>query len=165
MNVRKKERMIYQDIVETPIGNLYLGADETGLIYVDTKLLFNQDSLRDKKITQTYVDQLSQYLKGTRQIFTCPISQHITGTSFQKLVWQQLALVPYGEIWNYSDLAQQINQSNAVRAVANAVGKNPLLIIWPCHRIIRKDGQLGGFRSGANWKYYLQELEKKGGSN
>lgn len=163
MNVRKEERMIYQDIVETPIGKLYLGVDETGLVYVDTQQRFlqpNEEPAIDQSITKCYTDQLSDYLTGNRQVFTCRISSSVTGTEFQKLVWQELAKVGYGEIWSYSDLANQINQPHAVRAVANAVGKNPLLIVWPCHRIIRKDGQLGGFRSGLDWKVYLQMLEK-----
>jgi len=69
----------------------------------------------------------------------------LVGTSFQREVWQEIKKIPKGETRTYKDIAIAINKPNSSRAVANACGKNPLLIIIPCHRVIRSDGNLGGY--------------------
>tara|TARA_B100001123_G_scaffold386378_1_gene460756 strand:+ start:424 stop:705 length:282 start_codon:yes stop_codon:yes gene_type:complete len=71
--------------------------------------------------------------------------ENLVGTSFQKEVWQEIQKIPKGETRTYKDIAIAINKPNSSRAVANACGKNPLLITIPCHRVIRSDGNLGGY--------------------
>lgn len=86
---------------------------------------------------------------------------HFIGTSFQQTVWQALLAVPYGETRSYTDIARNINRPTAIRAVANAIGQNPLLFVVPCHRIIHKNGDISGFSSGIDLKKYLLNMERK----
>lgn len=102
---------------------------------------------------------LSAYLQGRTTSFDLPLDL-THGTSFQRQVWRALQTIPYGQTTTYSALAQQIGRPTASRAVANAVGKNPLLIIVPCHRVLRKDHTLGGYRGGLPMKRRLLTLEK-----
>lgn len=85
----------------------------------------------------------------------------LNGTDFQKKVWQQLCQIPTGQTQTYSQIAKAIGQAKAPRAVGKACHQNPLLIIVPCHRVIRSDGQFGGFALGLEAKKYLLGLEKK----
>ncbi|MEA1885060.1 MAG: methylated-DNA--[protein]-cysteine S-methyltransferase [Thermotogota bacterium] len=117
-------------------------------------------------------DQIKQYIKGDRKEFNLnnylkwffnedqpdEDSQH--GTQFQKKVWQALLTIPYGTCCSYSEVAEQIGQPTAVRAVANVIGRNPLLMVIPCHRVIRKNGELGGFSAGLGLKKRLLKLER-----
>ena len=83
------------------------------------------------------------------------------GTEFQKLVWKEIANIPDGKVITYQDLALKINRPKSVRAVASACGKNPFLPKVPCHRVVRKDGSLGGYsaKGGINKKKKLLENE------
>lgn len=101
--------------------------------------------------------QVDEYLKGKRQTFRLPLALY--GTDFERSVWQTVRTIPYGQLATYSDIARKIKKPQAVRAVANAVGKNPILFVIPCHRVIRKDGDLGGFRAGTELKKHLLRLE------
>lgn len=101
--------------------------------------------------------EILEYLRAKRRRFT--LCREARGTPFQRIVWKQLATIPYGETRTYSDIAGAIGKSKASRAVGNAVGKNPLPILIPCHRVVRKDG-LGGFTAGVSKKIALLKLEK-----
>lgn len=101
--------------------------------------------------------QLEEYFKRQRTTFELPIK--FVGTPFQKKVWQQLLNIPYGQVINYEQLAQRIEQPTAFRAVGNANGKNPLPIIVPCHRVINKNGHIGGYTGGVEVKETLLKLE------
>ena len=83
------------------------------------------------------------------------------GTSFQQRVWKKLTSIPFGKTQNYQWLATSIGQPKSFRAVGNANGKNPIPLVVPCHRVIRKNGELGGFTGGTHLKKYLLDLEKK----
>ena len=108
---------------------------------------------------------MEEYFDGKRKEFN--IKLDIRGTEFQKQCWKTLTKVPYGETISYSDEAKMIGNDKAVRAVGSANGKNCIPIIIPCHRIISKDGKLGGYSGGEGGnkgieiKKYLLELEKK----
>ncbi|MHC9532001.1 methylated-DNA--[protein]-cysteine S-methyltransferase [Dellaglioa sp. L3N] len=110
---------------------------------------------------QTITEELQAYFIGVRQEFTVAIDFDVSGTKLQNEVWQQLRLIPYGETRSYSELALKVGHPEAVRAVASAVGRNPILMVVPCHRIVRKDGSLGGYRGGSKMKKQLLELECK----
>lgn len=102
--------------------------------------------------------QLEEYFQGKRKSFDLPVSPQ--GTDFQKRAWQTLLEIPYGETISYSQEAERVNCSCA-RAVGSANGKNPILIVIPCHRVINKDGRLGGYTGGLEVKEFLLELEKR----
>jgi O-6-methylguanine DNA methyltransferase len=105
--------------------------------------------------------QLQEYFTGKRRQFD--VECVFAGTPFQELVWRSLLSIPYGESISYSQLAKKISHPESSRAVGNALGVNPLAIIVPCHRVILKDGALGGYSGGLERKKYLLELE--GGLN
>ncbi|HMB15926.1 MAG TPA: methylated-DNA--[protein]-cysteine S-methyltransferase [Pelovirga sp.] len=88
-----------------------------------------------------------------------PLRLHLRGTDFQLKVWQQLLLVPPGDLISYQQLAQLSGQPAAARAVGRAVGRNPICYVIPCHRVIRSDGSLGGYRSGILRKKNLLDSE------
>ncbi|HHT55565.1 MAG TPA: methylated-DNA--[protein]-cysteine S-methyltransferase [Acholeplasma sp.] len=101
--------------------------------------------------------ELTNYLLGKSKELNFPYQ--LIGTNFQKSVWEILLKINYGETLNYEDIAVKLGDKNKVRAVGNAVGKNPILIKVPCHRVIRKNGELGGFSSGIDVKLKLHEIE------
>ncbi len=103
--------------------------------------------------------QLDEYFTGTRSSFEISLMMH--GTNFQISVWKELQDIPYGATVSYSEIALRIGKSNAVRAVANAIGANLISIFIPCHRVIGSNGTLTGYRGGLNSKRKLLELETK----
>lgn len=102
--------------------------------------------------------QLLEYLEGKRRKFDIPL--HLEGTDFQKNVWKALLDIKYGESKSYKDIAREIGNPKGYRAVGAANGKNPILIVIPCHRVIGADGKLGGYSSGLDLKRKLLKLEK-----
>lgn len=112
------------------------------------------------KLTDKLIKELKEYLKGTREDFTIYDSTLLAGTDFQKSVWQELLNIPYGQTKTYKEIAKAINNEKAIRAVATAIGKNPLMIIIPCHRVIGSDRKLRGYAYGLETKKKLLSLEK-----
>ncbi|TSD78440.1 methylated-DNA--[protein]-cysteine S-methyltransferase [Pseudomonas sp. KBS0710] len=104
--------------------------------------------------------QLREYFNGTRNQFDLELN--FDGTDFQKQVWQALLTIPFGETRSYSQIARQIGNPKAVRAVGAANGRNPISIIAPCHRVIGASGGLTGFAGGLEAKQYLLALEDRG---
>jgi O-6-methylguanine DNA methyltransferase len=104
------------------------------------------------------IDQFIAYFKGQRVIFTerLDLSRH---TPFQRSVWKATQEIPYGKTRSYAEVARIIGKPSAPRAVGQALGRNPLLIIIPCHRVLASDGTLGGFGGGLELKRYLLDLE------
>ncbi|NIF30329.1 methylated-DNA--[protein]-cysteine S-methyltransferase [Pantoea sp. Tr-811] len=101
--------------------------------------------------------QLGEYFAGKRQQFDLMLD--FAGTDFQRQVWSALLTIPFGQTRSYSDIARQIGNPNAVRAVGAANGRNPISIIAPCHRVIGASGGLTGFAGGLPAKQYLLALE------
>ena len=101
--------------------------------------------------------QLDEYFLGKRTIFNIKINPK--GTDFQKLVWSELQNIPYGKIKSYSEIAAAAGNKNAQRAVGNACNKNPIMIIIPCHRVISKNNNLGGYAYGRSIKQKLLNIE------
>ena len=115
--------------------------------------------VRNSEMTQDAIDELDAYLSGQKQRFTCPVDFQ-WGTSFEQEVWRHLLTIPYGSSTTYSRVAQAIGRPQAVRAVGSAIGKNPLSIVVPCHRVLTKDGRLGGYSGGLDMKRTLLAIEK-----
>ncbi|GAB4316167.1 MAG: hypothetical protein Kow00117_07920 [Phototrophicales bacterium] len=114
--------------------------------------------VKDSDILQEYVTQLQDFLSGHCTDF-CPRLDVLKGTTFQRDVWDTLRQLPAGTTITYQELAERINRPKATRAVANACGSNVLAIAIPCHRVIRHDGILTGYRWGIAWKKRLLAIE------
>ncbi len=104
------------------------------------------------------VKQINEYFSGKRKTFKMKLYLH--GTEFQKKVWSAIAEVKYGKTASYDWLSNRIKNPGALRAVGTACGKNPLPIVIPCHRIISKDGGIGGFGGGIPLKRIMLKIEK-----
>lgn len=160
--------IIYYDIKYIGEDEYIFCFDNNNLVYlglnnIRTKAfekLTKGKVLKEKKIkNEKYKLQLLEYFQGTREHFS--IDFKLIGTDFQKKVWEGLLSIKYGEIISYLDLAKSLDIEKSVRAVANAVAQNPLLIVVPCHRVIGIGGKLCGYRDGIDMKKKLIELESK----
>jgi methylated-DNA-[protein]-cysteine S-methyltransferase len=151
--------------MESKIGPLYLVASELGLQGIfwnqqGSHLLKSFKGAEDEVIIlKKAVTELEEYLSGNRRKFSLPFD--LKGTPFQKRVWEQLMKIPYGKTCSYQEIARQIKNEKAIRAVGSANGKNPLCIVIPCHRVIASNGTLGGYSGGLEIKEKLLELERK----
>ncbi|MCF6514628.1 methylated-DNA--[protein]-cysteine S-methyltransferase [Lactobacillus sp. S2-2] len=112
----------------------------------------------DSTYTSQYYKEIKEYIKGKRKYFDLAIDYLGIGTDLQLKVWKRIQEIPYGEKITYSKLADEVH-SNATRAVASAVAKNPILIIVPCHRVVRKDNKSLKYRGGLELIEYLNYLE------
>lgn len=143
--------------IDTKIGKLLIGVSHNKI----TKILFNQpkNSLKGikPKIVTSLENQLLEYFNGHRKTFQLEYS--LKGTDFQKEVWKKLLDISYGKTISYGKLAAQLGDVKKIRAVANAVGKNPIPIVIPCHRVVGMHGNLTGYIGGLANKKYLIELE------
>jgi methylated-DNA-[protein]-cysteine S-methyltransferase len=115
-----------------------------------------QISINDERIKKVF-SQLKEYFSRQRKIFDLPLE--LSGTDFQKKVWNALTKIPYGKTITYGELANRLGDKNYMRAVAAANGLNPIPIIIPCHRVIGSDGNLTGYGGGLDVKQKLLELE------
>ena len=152
----------------SPVGRLKLVASEHGLLAI----LWENDGPKRVRLGATIEDanhttlretarQLDDYFAGRRTTFSVPLA--FNGTDFQKQVWQALLAIPFGETRTYGQLAAQLGNPFASRAVGAANGKNPISIIAPCHRVIGGNGKLTGFAGGLEAKAFLLGLEGNGG--
>ena len=110
-----------------------------------------------KSLTDT-LKQLGEYFKGRRRRFSVPLK--IRGTDFQKKVWRELVRISYGRTASYKEIAARVGRPRAWRAVAGAVAANKILVLIPCHRVIRSNQSLGGYAAGPRRKRLLLGLEK-----
>lgn len=144
-------------IIKTPLGFTKIIGDIDGITSVT--VLNSEEKITDIVPTELEdcVIQLNEYFSGIRKKFNLNLNPK--GTDFQKKVWQQLEQIPYGKTLSYLELSKQLGDVKAIRAVANANGKNPLWIIIPCHRVIGSDGSLTGYAGGLHRKKWLLEHE------
>lgn len=151
------------DYCDSPIGPLLLAGDEGGLELIGFpegkgRIEPKPDWRRDGAPFLQAREQLAEYFAGRRTDFDLPLHPH--GTAFQLAVLGALRTIPYGETRSYADIARQLGQPKAVRAVGAANGRNPLPIVIPCHRVIGADGSLTGFGGGVEVKRFLLDLEQ-----
>jgi methylated-DNA-[protein]-cysteine S-methyltransferase len=114
-----------------------------------------------KELFSDLTEKFQDYYSGKENSFSVELD-FSNASAFQKQVWEAARLIPYGETRSYGWVARQIGKPKAARAVGQALGKNPFLIVVPCHRVIAGDGTLGGFGGGLEMKKTLLELEKAG---
>lgn len=146
-----------QVIINTPLGKTKITGDENGILSV---VVSNEDMTVSKSIPKELkecITQLEEYFKGSRQQFQIKLNPE--GTKFQKRVWNELLKIPYGKTISYLELTKKLGDAKAIRAVANANGKNPVWIIIPCHRVIGSNGSLTGYAGGLHRKKWLLDHE------
>lgn len=151
--------------MDSPVGALKLVAHDQALVAVmwdneDHKRVRLAELVEDRQhpMLHKVKQQLQEYFEGQRQQFDLPLD--FQGTAFQQQVWQALLSIPYGETRSYKEIAVQLGNEKAVRAVGAANGKNPISIIAPCHRVIGSSGALVGFAGGLDKKQILLSLEQ-----
>lgn len=148
----------------SPIGNLRI-CEKSGAItnlYLEKgepETVISRKYEKHSDLLYEAYRQLREYFLGHRIRFDLPVN--CQGTRFQQKVWKELQNIPYGETRSYEDIATGIGNKKAVRAVGQANNKNPVMIVVPCHRVIHKNGSLGGFGCGVEIKQYLLELERR----
>jgi methylated-DNA-[protein]-cysteine S-methyltransferase len=151
--------------IESPVGKLKLVASEKALVAI----LWEKDNPRRVRLTELVANdrhpilveaerQLSEYFAGKRKMFS--VALDMRGTRFQQDVWETLLAIPFGQTRSYGQLAKQLGNPRATRAVGAANGRNPISIIVPCHRVIGSSGKLTGFAGGLEVKAQLLSLEK-----
>lgn len=144
-------------IIKSPLGFTKICGDDDGISSVT--ILNSEENITDiiPEVLEDCVMQLKEYFDGTRQQFSLKLNPE--GTSFQKHVWQHLEQIPFGKTISYLELSKQVGDVKAIRAVANANGKNPIWIIIPCHRVIGSNGSLTGYAGGLHRKQWLLQHE------
>lgn len=158
MNEEEGQHITYFD---SPIGIIEIKAGDEGI----TSVLFAEKEKKPTmpvtKILQTATRQIEEYFEGKRELFDLPLE--MKGTELQKEIWKQLLLIPYGKTVSYSDIALAVSSPDSARAVGNITGKNNLLILVPCHRVIAKNRNLTGYKGGLQRKKWLLDFEKNAG--
>lgn len=141
--------------VDTPLGALALEADAEGL----TAASFAPRNWKEQTcpLLEEAARQVEEWFAGARKAFALPLA--VRGTPFQKAVWKQLQAIPWGEYRTYGEIARNLGKPGAARAVGNACGANPLVLIIPCHRVLARNGRLGGFSAGLELKKKLLQRE------
>ena len=157
--------MIIYRMHESPLGRLLLAASDAGLcgLYFDSHRHFrgpqgwregDHPHLRQAAI------ELDAYFSGERRAFDVPLD--LCGTPFQQAVWRRLSTLEFGATSTYLSHARAVGAGHAVRAVGTAIGRNPISIIIPCHRVLASDGRLAGYAGGLERKRYLLAFESAG---
>ena len=163
--------MLFAKSIDTPIGQLLLIANEDSLLLsefdeepiVNSKLntfaekLNLEISKEENSVLKKAEEELNLYFKKELTAFTIPLSP--VGTEFQKNVWSSLQEIPFGKMKTYKIQSEHLNSPDAIRAIASANGKNPVVIIIPCHRVIGSDGTLTGYAGGLWRKKWLLQHE------
>lgn len=158
--------MTYYRMHASPLGSLLLAASEQGLcgLYFEAHRHFRGAQgwvqADDHPHLRRAAGQLDDYFSGKRRVFDLPLD--LAGTPFQQKVWAHLPQVPYGETASYMLHARAVGAEHAVRAVGTAIGRNPVSIIVPCHRIVASNGALAGYAGGLERKRYLLAFEAAG---
>jgi methylated-DNA-[protein]-cysteine S-methyltransferase len=155
---------LFRSIFETPYGSMQTAVDADGVLVevwlpnrgpkVESAAAFSKTAL---EATQSAQEQLREYFNGARRTFELLIEPR--GSPFERIVWERLRAIPYGQTTSYGAIASELGHVNGARAVGRANGSNPIPIIIPCHRVIGTNGRLTGYGGGLPLKQALLELE------
>ena len=154
--------MMFSYIYNTIIGNIAIFCENDFIVsikFIDKNFNSSNIEFKETKLIKDTYKQLSEYFLGKRKFFIVPLKQN--GTDFQNKVWNALKKIPYGETRSYKDIAIEIGNPKACRAVGMANNKNKIPIIIPCHRVIGINNKLVGYAGGLHIKMKLLELEKE----
>lgn len=154
-------------VVDSPVGPLTLVSDGehlTGVYFTEHRhppgdvgrAVAAEEAT---EVLRAAAGQLAEYFAGTRTDFELPVAA--TGTDFQQRVWTLLREIPYGRTWSYGQLAAELGQPGASRAVGLANGRNPVSIVVPCHRVVGASGAITGYGGGIERKQALLDLERR----
>ena len=158
---------ICRSFISTPMGDILIVAQKGSLIYSHWSSKKNHEQTlplemvnvpKDQSVLERASGEIRAYFAGELSQFSLPY-KFVEGTDFQKGVWREIAKIPFGETVSYSTLARSLGVPQGVRPVASACGANPLLLLIPCHRVLRKNGNLGGFAAGLDVKKTLLKVE------
>lgn len=158
--------MMQYSWLKMPHHRYLLVADQGSLVFVGSPDASLSEAARyvtgpfeqDEQRMRPFEAALVAYLTGQTKTINVPVA--FRGTDLQQATWQYLQTIPYGETRTYAQVAAAVHHANAFQAIGNAVGRNPLMMVIPCHRVLRKDGGLGGFRGGLALKRKLLALEQ-----
>jgi len=146
--------MKFFDSFESPLGPVYMIFTGGAL----TGISFKKPHLKKGKAPEKFIRELEDYFEGRLRRFTQKTA-FPEGTDFEKAVWAAIGEVPYGETRTYKWLAERVGSPGGARAVGQALSKNPIPIVVPCHRVIESTGDIGGYSSGVDIKRRLLEME------
>jgi len=160
---------VYYASCASPIGDIWVASDKTGVCLLSfgvNKEKFMEElaaaglphARPDQAFNQGILEEIKAYFEGKVASFSSPL--HVHGRPFEIRVWQALQRIPLGETRSYEEIACAIGNPRACRAVGAANRRNPIPLLIPCHRVIRKDGGLGGFASGTKIKEWLLQFEQ-----
>ena len=169
MSTARSSTTYTHKVMHSPVGALTLVATGRGLAAV----LWEHERVGRVRVGLEHEDtchpvlleaerQLTEYFAGRRTTFALTLDPQ--GTAFQRVVWEALGTIPFGETRSYAQIARQIGRPTAVRAVGAANGRNPLSIVTPCHRVIGTNGGLTGFAGGLDRKAFLLRFERRTGA-
>lgn len=147
--------MTRTDTIHTPLGPLYLVFEGRRLLSLS---FTTKPSVKIARAPDNIRTELEEYFQGRRTMFTLEIGL-ADCTPFERSVWLALREIPYGETRSYKWVAETVGRNNAARAVGQALSKNPLPVVLPCHRVIESGGHLGGYSEGESIKVRLLEME------
>ncbi len=148
---------IFVAYLQSPLGLVEIKGTDKHITSVNFVIEKGEESENLPSIILQCKKELEEYFAGTRKEFT--VKHKAEGSDFQKTVWKELMEIKYGETKSYGDIAKQMKDVNASRAVGHANGKNPIAIIVPCHRVIGESGKLTGYAGGMWRKQWLLDLE------
>jgi methylated-DNA-[protein]-cysteine S-methyltransferase len=161
---------VYYSSISSPIGTIWVAADREGVCLVRLGIReeeFLEEMQRrlgwlpqaDQEFNRGVSEEIGAYFKGKVVRFSSPL--HLQGGIFDVKVWKALQRIPLGETRSYEEIAREVGSPEACRAVGGANRRNPLPLLIPCHRVIRKNGELGGFACGQEIKQWLLQFEQK----
>lgn len=148
---------IFCDYFCSPLGVIEITVINNSIVSV--KFVDHIGTVIPHPIIDSCKQQLNLYFSKKSTVFSLPMNP--VGTPFQQKVWKTLETICFGKVTSYKELAKQMGRPTSVRAIANAISKNPILILIPCHRVIGSDGSLTGYVAGIDKKQFLLELEKE----
>ena len=151
----------YYNTVIGQIGISENGNAITGIFFsgIDDPVNVEQLTRIETPLIRRAARQIEEYLRGERKEFQLPLAAE--GTAFQKAAWEALLTIPYGETRSYKDMAEQVGNPKACRAIGMANNRNPISIVVPCHRVIGANGKLVGYGGGLHIKEWLLAMERR----